>query len=529
MTRREFMLAWGSLWLLGTLVFLPYLLHGGLFSDDWAQAAGTLHPPHGSGLLGALATENSALSSCRPISILFIPLKHLLFGTNAAALVTLSICLALLVASLLYAVLRTLKVPWYHAWLIAALTIAYPWFDSTRFWEAANPLSLSLAFALAGLWSALVGLSRRSWPLHLGAVLLYLLSMLTYEITLPLIAVAGLLYTIRDGWRAARWRWAADLVAVAVAGLWDRAHTPRAAVTTLSGYIDQTRAIAERGAEVLARTLWPVGRGVHTSAMLWILAATFAAVLCAYPLIRGRRDGKPSSWGVHSWLLLATAGLLVAVLGWALLIPASYAPNILGTENRVNGLAGIGLLLIVYAAFGVVGSAVGGLAGRRARLATGTTLILALVLGGGYLHVLERHSRAWRSAYSMELAAVDRMRTTFPTLPHGTTLFAANYPATTSIGVPVFANTWDLNGLVTLIYSDNTLRAYPITEELELHCRIDGVVVKAGESATMPAAYGTARLIDLQSGQSSRPRNQRQCMSEKSHYPPGPLHLSLSY
>jgi hypothetical protein len=528
MTVRELGLAWAGLWLIGLLIFFPHLLHGGLISDDWADAAGTLYPPEGSGLGGALSFANGLLSSCRPVQIVFIPFKYLIFGTHVTYLIALSIFLALIIASLVYAVMRTLTAPWYHAWLIAALTIAYPWFDSTRLWESANAVSLAVALAFAGLWVALIGLSRGSWRLHIGAWFLYLLSMLTYEITLPLIAVAGLLYTLRNGWRAAKYRWAADLVAVVVAGYWARTHTPRT-VSSLSTDFTHLQQIIEQGAELLARTVLPVGVQPHTSAVLVLLAGIFLIGLIAYWL-RAHTPATAVGWSLRSWLLLGGAGLALASLGWAVFIPADpyYTPSIFGVSNRVNGLAGFGLVLIAYAALGVLGSVAAELAKRGRGVAIAITLVLSITLGAAYVHVLERHSRLWRSAYSLELSGMAKLQATFPTLPRRTVIFVSNYPASETLGVPIFDNTWGLNGMVRLRYADSTLRAYPITEERGLECLASGMGVSRDEGIP-PAPYGAARLVDLQTGKNSMPLNQAECLADISQYPPGPLYLRTEY
>ena len=525
---REIGLAWGSLCVVGLLIFLPHLLHGGLHSDDWADAAGTLYPPEGSGLLGALSYANTLLSSCRPVQIVFIPLKYLIFGTNPAYLIAVSIVLALLVACLAYAVLRNLRFPWYHAWLIAALTIAYPWYDSTRLWESANAITLAVAFALGGLWVALVGLSHNSWRLHIGAFALYLLSMLTYEITLPLIAVAGLLYTIRDSWRAARYRWGADLVAVVIAGLWARDHTPRT-ISSISVDLTHLRLIFEHGQDLLARTAYPLGALPHTSAVIALVGGVFAIGLIVY-VLQSHRSTRAAEWGLRSWLLLGGAGLLVAALGWAMFIPADpyYTPSVFGVSNRVNGVAGLGLVLIVYAALGVIGSVAAELLDRRHSLAVTLTLGLSLLLGAAYVHVLERHSSLWRSAYRLELVGSERLEAKFPSLPHGTTVFVSNYPANETLGVPIFGTTWGLNGLIKLRYEDDTLRAYPITEERGLDCLAEGIAVGRKEEIS-PAAYGTARLVDLETGRHTTPHTRKECENDIAKYPAGPLYLTTGY
>jgi hypothetical protein len=129
----------------------------------------------------------------------------------------------------------------------------------------------------------------------------------------------------------------------------------------------------------------------------------------------------------------------------------------------------------------------------------------------------------------MELTAINRMQESFPQLRHGTTIFASGYPANVTLGVPIFNATWDLNGIVRLKYADNTLRAYPLTEEQRLFCRARGVIVRVGEETTEVAPYGTARFLDLATGANATPRNQQQCIAIKPEYPPGPLYLATSY
>ena len=169
-----------------------------------------------------------------------------------------SVFVAVLAASVFYAVLRTLGVPWIHAWLIAALTIVFPWSDATRFWMTGDQVNLSIAIMGAGLLLALAGLKRNSWRHHAGAAALYLVSILTYEVTLPLIACMGFLYWLRAGWRAARYRWLTDLAVVVVAGSWVGSHTKR--TTSGLGYdFEHLGEIVVRGGTILGRAGMPLG------------------------------------------------------------------------------------------------------------------------------------------------------------------------------------------------------------------------------------------------------------------------------
>ncbi len=523
----EIFVAAGALAVLAALVLGPHVLHGGFYLDDWADAAGFRYPPGGRTFANEMSYAWDVFHY-RPVFALYMPLKYFIFGTHMGWILAWTAFLAVLVGALLYGVMRTLGVPWFHAWPIAALTIVYPWFDSVRLWESANGPLVSIAFALVGLWIALWALRGHSWRVHLIASALYLLSVLTYEITLPLIVVFGGLYTLRAGWRTARVRWAMDLVVVAIGGVWDKTQTPRS-VSGLSGDLDHLGEIVTRGGEIAGRTLIPLGANPRTGLALVFVAGVFVIGLGVWRRLPDRVD-QESGWGLREWLLLAGAGLLVAALGWAIFIPADpyYTPTIFGETNRVNALAGLGLVIAAYAALGIVGTLVARLVRQRA-WALPLTLVLACLLGAAYVHVLERHIGIWRDAFRTETAAADRMQRRLPHLPPGTTVFTTNYPAYLTLGVPIFAVAWDLNGMIKLRYHDGSLMAYPVIEGQQLICGRRAVVLRGTEGTVAEGSYGLVRLLDLGTGRNRAPRDRRDCMAVIDSYTPGPLYVSTAY
>src|SRR5205085_6995565 len=119
------------------------------------------------------------------------------------------------------------------------------------------------------------------------------------------------------------------------------------------------------------------------------------------------------------WLLLFAAGAAVIVLGWAPLVPADpyYTPSIYGFTNRVNALAAVGIVMALYALAGMIGALVGAVRPRTPLVATAVTLVLAAVLGAGYVKVLERHSDLWVAAFHGEMAAIGQIKGAYPKLP----------------------------------------------------------------------------------------------------------------
>lgn len=524
---KEAALAFLALAVAATLVYLPHIRHGGFYSDDWADAAARFYPPGGPGL-GNVLSYFSDLFPYRPALILYIPLKYYIFGSNMALQLAWTVALGVIVATLLYVILRFFGVPWFHAGLIAALTLVFPWFDSTRFWEAASLSTFAIALALGGFLVALIGLQRRSWRLHACAAALYLVSILAYEITLPLIAAAGIVYVIRFGWRNARIPWGVDLLVVCAAGLWNATHTNRA-VSGVSGDLDHLWNIVVAGGTILGRALYPLGPHGHTTTMLVLLGAVFAVGAIVYFVRLGlQEDGE---WGLKQWLLLGSAGLAFAVLGWTMFVPADpyYTPSVYGFTNRVNVLAGLGLVVTVYAALGVGATVAARFVPRARKLVPAMVVALGLALGAAYVHVVERHSDIWNTAYQAERQGMDRIKGAFPTLPPESTVIASGYPAYQTLGVPIFAATWDLNGMIKLDYHDGSLSAYPITPGLRLVCQADGVGMSGTEEIPPVAPYGKVRLVDLQSGSHSAPRSRRQCRAVADRYVAGPSYLSYAY
>ncbi|HEX6687649.1 MAG TPA: hypothetical protein VF085_03165 [Solirubrobacterales bacterium] len=514
---------------IGLLALGPRIQHGGFSMDDWSNAVLALNPS-GSRDFGHALSDFASFTIYRPVLVVYVPLTYFVFGMHMHYHLAFAAVLAVLVATMFYGVLRTLGVPWVHAATISALTIVFPWSDSTRLWVTADQLTLSLFFMFAGLLIALQGLRRPGWKWHGCAVLLYLLSILTYEITLPLIACLGVLYWVLVGWQAAKWRWLADLTVAVAGGIWVWTNT----VKTKSGISDDlahSGEIIKKGGEIFGRAAFPFG-----SPETGLVLAVVAVLLClgvwarfAFP----QRFASQGSWGLQQWLALTAGGVVLASLGWVIFIPAEpyYTPTIFGEVNRVNGLAAFGLILAVYGSFGTLAVLVCQ-AGARGRLpAAVLTALLGVVLLASYTHVLRRHIQLWNTAYDASAFAIQETKRQLPRLPSGTTVIASGYPAYQAPGVPILATDWDYDGMVRMEYADSSLSAYPLLEYLHVRlvCRAEDMAVQIEGRPERTVAYGTVRLLDLATGVHANPKSPDECRREVDEYVPGPTFLSETY
>ena len=156
-------------------------------------------------------------------------------------------------------------------------------------------------------------------------------------------------------------------------------------------------------------------------------------------------------------------------------------------------------------------------------------VICGVLLGATYIRVLERHIRIWNTAFRAEMAGIGEMRMQLPKLPQGATVFTSNYPASQTLGVPIFSTDWDVNGMIKLQYRDGTLSAYPVLPGLSLVCRANGLGLQGPGAPVVTAPYGTAWLLNVQTGQHMRPEGRGNCQAAVGSYTPGPLYLSFTY
>lgn len=525
---REVLLVLPVLLLVAAAALGPYIAGGGFFLDDWADSAGTLYTPGGRTVGHVLSYFNN-LFEYRPVLVVYTPLKYSLLGTSITLNLVWVTFMTVLVALLVYTILRTVGVPWVHAGLIAVLTLVYPWYDSLRFWAGTNPPLLGVFIAFLGIQVALIGVIRRSWRWHAAALVIYLLSVLAYELTAPVIVAAGFLYVMMMGFRPALSRWAADVVVVVAGLLWVGTHTDRP-VSGFSNDLDHLGEIVKGGRDMIAWTFYPLGSSPRTGLVFAAAGLVLVGGTIVYLRRRRGQAAPEEGWGMREWLLLGGAGLAVAALGWVMFIPADpyYTPSVFGATNRVNALSGYGLVVLAYAvvAFGVAAAS---LWQPLRRWATPLTIVLMVLLGVAWVHVLERHARSWEAAYEAERTALDRIEKQYPDLEAGSTLFASNYPSWQALGVPIFAYSWDLNGAVQDEYETSDISASPVLPNTVLQCRADGIGLSGEGAPETFGRYGSVKLLDLSTGLHAAPRNRRECEKVAPKFVPGPEYVQYEY
>jgi hypothetical protein len=492
---------------LAAATYGSHVADGGFYWDDWKNAASTRFSPDG--FEGPLDVR---LLAFRPLLALSLPLPHVAFGAAPSLHLALALVLAIATSACFYLVLRTLGMASVHAGVISALVLLFPWSDSTRLWATGSVNHLAIALYLLGLVAALHGLDsdgRRRSLLRVAAVTLYLLSVLTYEIAAIAALLSVLLYAHRVGWRrSVRW-WRLEAVAIVCA-------TALVALTTTRDklspgeQVDHALAIGDQALSLLARAVVPFGtpsRGVVAGAALLVVAAALAVVV-ARP--------RAATTDLRRWLLVACAAVVGIAAGYAMFVPgdAGYLPLAPGTGNRVNVLAALGFVTLLYSLAMLLGTLAFARSPAREQLSGAVAVLLSAVVGVGYLARVETDKEHWAEAAAIQDRVLAQIERSLPKPAAGSTVYTHGHERFAAASVPAFAVSWDLDGAIKLAFDDPSLHGYPVAGGTRIVCEPESMY-PAGRvySLTERASYEDTFVLDVDRGRIDRIESQVECLA----------------
>ena len=505
---------------LAAIAYGSHVAHGGFYWDDWENAASSRFTPSEGFALGGLELS---LFYYRPVHAVGLWLPHELFGANPSLHLALGVCLAVLASAALYAFLRTLGLERTPAVAICALVLIFPWSDSARLWATASINNLAIALYLLGTVVAVRGLERegadaRRWKA--GALALYVLSVLTYEVTAAAALLSFLLYATRVPWREALRRWRLDAIAVAGALFIVGLSTTRVLLPP-AAQLEHALRIADESLTLLAAAAAPFGSPPRAP----VLAAMLALVAAGAFAAGSERVGEETRRALRRWLAVAGGSVVAVVAGYAAFVPgeAEYVPLSPGTGNRVNVFAAIGYAGIIVSLLMLAGSLAVAVLGRRRALAPALAAGATVVIGLGYLARLDDDKAAWQRSTAMQAEVLDAVRASVSEPPAGTTIYTFGEELYAAPGVPVFAVIHDLKGAVRLTLADGTVTAFPTHPEGRFECGASSLrpVDPAGDR-TMPSAYGRAVFVDVRTGRAATIASPPQCRRESARFATSP-------
>jgi len=509
-----------GLGLLTLLMCAVHIRHGGFYYDDWGVLALGRFPPSG-GLLHGLWLDYGQ----RPGQVLYYAALDEGLGFHAAPRLALAAAMVLIEATCLYALLRHLGLAVRHAVAIAALSLTFPFSDSVWLWGILSLTSLAIAASLLGVILALRAFESsglRARALHAASLALYVASIASYEVFAVAGCLAGLLYVRAVGFRRARVRWALDVVAIGATLAFARTVLPIDIATpsrtqSLAGMATHAGSIAVHGMRLAGAAALPAAG----DAWSWVGAGLLAVVIAAAAALHQR---LPRSDTVRAelgqWLAIAGAGALVALTAWAVYVPAPdhYSPTAVGTVNRMNAAAAIGIVILVYSCLVLLARMLVGLVRLPGAAAGLGATAAALALGTAYVRQTAADARAWDAAAADQRRLLADMHVALPRLPQSAVIYAFDAPQTVGPSIPVLNTTIDLTSAVRMSYSSPTLLGVPVAAATSVTCGPRGPL-----AAGVGGAYGQAYLVDVGTRRATRLIGRAQCTARSMSASPSQL------
>lgn len=506
----ELIFCLGLLVAVAAVVYTPHVRNGGFYSDDWANASDYRYQ----GWSFAVTLWHDVLPG-RPALAALLPAPYALFGNDPEAHLTMAVGLGIATSLCFYVFLRELSMEPIHAGIISILSLLFPWSEAARLWPTASLNNVAVCAYLLGTTLALRGLrlsGRRAIVVHGAALVLYLLSLLVYEVAGFAIALSIILYRTRASFRHAALPWLGDVaLVVGVLGV-SALFTSRVRhVGSLADRITDIPPFTTQGVSIFASTFLPPGfeSSASKGAVVLVVASLIGCALWA------SRD--PSRTNVRRWLRIfgiATVGIAAA---YFMFLGSFFLPVHEGIGTRMHTLAGLAFVVLCYATIVIGVELLTQRPWPSALLVVGASLLLAL----GFTSRLRADIGRWDAATVAQHEFLVAIKKTMPRPTNGSTIFSFGYPGSVSPGIPIFTHDWDLNGALRLTFDDPSISGRPIYEPGTVICARTSVYpTDLGVEYGSP--YRRAVFVDVTRIRAVRIDSRQSCLSHLEQFVPGP-------
>jgi hypothetical protein len=506
----------------GALIYGSHIVDGNFNYDDWTLASLVKYT-------GYWPTANYYLhGDHRPLIALYQPLVALV-GSGHVHVVLAWLAFARVAMSFsVYLFLRTMSLERIATVTIALLVLLFPFSDSGWMYIAGSPGSIGVFLYMVGATVAVWGLRARpgrAW-VHVLAIVLYVASVLMYELALVAICLTGALYLLYAPRREAIRLWLIDVGAMAITLLVTSRTVPLLPgtdahqVLPISQWFTHAKLIYQQGRYILAASLQPFG-GVHYNR---VLAAAMGVVVAALVLQSRLPSSDAARLQLRRWLVVAAGAVVGLGCSWVLFVPSDvyYSPQVAGVGNRINALAGVYICTLAFAVAMLFSAIIVRLLRWTSDWAIAGALVLIALIGIGYARQVDSDKADWALASKLQTDELAALHRAVPRPAPGTEFVVFGAPGYTPHWVPIFAASWDLKGAVQLSWHDYSLGAYPVLAGALPSCGPATVIPPLGGGYST-AVYGRAIFVDAHTGAAALIRNRAQCTATLAQFPPGPL------
>jgi len=450
---------------------LPYVHGLGFYYDDYSVLQ-RMHAAADQSLAGVYDAVRPATGQ-RPLQALTFALLYQVFGLDPLGYHVVNAFLLVGVATVLYLVLRELRLPRIVCVSVPLVYSVLPHYATNRFWLNAFQITLSILFYLVSSYGALRALRARPLPRVAWLTLALACvagSLFAYELVYPLFALnVGLVWwaggrTEGEVPSARRLVAGALCAAIVVVGV---AKTALVAEHGQNAYrLGIQDGLAHHLAYLVSGSI-KVNAGTYFLALpyviWWILRHRFdladagVALCCgllALVYVRwiARSDPAPLE-DARVWRRSAIVGGAAFVLGYAVFLTNQRVLfRSAGIDNRVNAAAALGVVAVLVGSLGWI--ATSRFVRRRAVfLSTSVGCVVAVCV-----LVVECLGGFWTEAARRQHSIVSDLRRAQPVLPAGTTVVLDGVCPETGPAV-VFGDQGDSRSALRLAYGDPSLVA----------------------------------------------------------------------
>lgn len=490
------------------LMFLRPVFNLGFYYDDW-RLLGAVRDASGQGWADRFAACREIDPAGRFGGCLYHSIANFALGENASAYHVLSIALLAICAVLLYALLCQCRLGHWPALLTCVLFVIYPGSDSTRLWPTGLAAQYVLGAYIGAVLLGIAGLRRtraRALTLHAASLGVFVLLLFTYEVVLPLIAVAAMFYLVAvpADRKAAMVRGSVDLLLALAFTAFRLFIEP---VRGDSGFV-QGRTVDQwiTRVEVVLKGAWASWRPLFLPGTAAMIVALVAALVWITAMAKGHEVRRASV----RWMMAAVTATVFAILSVLPFVVANdlYVPDSDSLFNRLNLAAAPAYCVLFVALCGLLWTALAHWLPRAAA----TTVVSVLVVGvaaGQVAHEL-RSQEAWATSWTEQTAALHKLRMLAPRLDRNASVMSFGHPIWERGFIPVFAASWDLRGAIEFETRVDPPAALPFVDD----AKCGSTYVLLGSTPYLQYR-GSSPLwfVNLANGQSRRITSSAQCQA----------------